>query len=55
MKKTPSKVGEYSQISYIFSTVTIGELRTKSESCDQKLKFDWLNFIIKDPKFWAGF
>ena len=28
-------------------------LQTKSESGDCKLKFDWLNFINKDPKFWG--
>ena len=34
-------------------TVAIRWLRTESESGDRKLKFDWLNFINKDPKFWV--
>ena len=28
-------------------------LPIESESGDRKLKFDWLNFINKDPKFWV--
>ena len=35
----------------IISTVVIRQLRTKEEPGDRKLKFDWLDFINKEPKF----
>ena len=36
--------------SYFF-TVAISQLRTKKELGARKSKFDWLDFINKEPKF----
>ena len=34
-------------------TVVISKLWTKKELGDRKSKFDWLDFIIKEPIFWG--
>ena len=36
----------------IYRTVAISQLRTKKERGDRKSKFDWLDFINKESKFW---